>query len=107
LRLEFAEEHLQRLAQEVAYSAGMGSDVVRAYRKTVQLLCAAKDLQDLRALRSVGLLEPVAADGHEHSFVPLTGSLRLTLEFAVRGDVQAARLLSIEDRDNKGVVDDN
>lgn len=107
MRLEFAEEHLRRLAEDVAYSAGMGADVVRAYRKTVQLLCAAKDVQDLRALRSVRLLEPLAADGHAHSSVPLTGSFRLTLEFAVRGDVPAARLLRIEDGDSKGVVDDN
>jgi plasmid maintenance system killer protein len=106
LHLEFADEHLRRLAEDVTYSAGWSTEVIWAYRMTVQLLRAAKDVGDLRGLRSVGLTERADADGGVNSSVRLTGSRRLAVEFPVSGDMPVARLLSIEDSDSKGVGDD-
>jgi proteic killer suppression protein len=106
LHLEFANEHLRRLAEDVNYRPEWNAELVRAYRKTVQLLGAAKDVQDLRALRSVGLTEGIGSDGAANPSIPLTGPLRLRVKFPVNGDMQFALLLSIEDGDSKGVDDD-
>jgi len=49
----FEQESLDRLETDAAYSAGFGSAIVKAYRKRMQQIRAAKDERTFYALRSL------------------------------------------------------
>ena len=53
MQVRFAVRRLARLYSDPGYTAGFGKDVVRAFRKRVQLIRAARDQRDLRALKSL------------------------------------------------------
>jgi hypothetical protein len=56
--LEYAADELRRLAEESSVSPdGWGAQTLRDYRKTLQLVRAAKSVEDLRSLRSCRMSE--------------------------------------------------
>lgn len=56
MRLYYATKHLDRMASDKTYQPkDIHPDVVRAFRKTVGLVAAAKTRQDLRAMKGLRL----------------------------------------------------
>ncbi len=51
--VDFKSESLERLYTDPAYSGGFGGDVVKAYRKRVQQICAASDERTFYAQHSL------------------------------------------------------
>jgi len=81
LRIEYGDEVLRRLAKELDYRPGQWSvDVVRAYRRKVQLIDAAVDERDLRAMRGLRF-EQLSGDRKGTSSIRLNDQFRLILTF--------------------------
>lgn len=96
LRLEFGDDELRRLAYEPGYTPRRWSaDVVRAYRKKVQMIGSAVDERDLRAVRSLHL-EQLQGARQGTSSIRINDQLRLILTFKTEGD-RVAVLLELVD----------
>lgn len=81
LRVTFGSEALHRLATELDYSpTAWKREVVKAYRKRVQLLLAVRDQGDLHAMRGLGLRE-VPDDDVDLFSMRLTDESRLIVAF--------------------------
>ena len=81
MRREFHDEELRRLAVDVSFApAKWDRDVIRAYRKKIQLIDAAEDERDLRATRSLRL-EQLHGDREGTSSIRLNDKMRLILSF--------------------------
>lgn len=81
MRVEYQDEGLRRLAEELDFRPRRwGPDVIKAYRKKVQIIHAAKDERDLRALRSLRL-EQLSGDRAGTSSIRLNDQFRLILTF--------------------------
>lgn len=87
---------LHRLAEELAFAPkGWGRDVIKAYRKKLQLIVAARDERDLYALRGLRL-ERLKGDRAGQSSIRLNDQFRLILTFKTEGD-RVAVILEIVD----------
>lgn len=81
MRVRFGDEGLRRLAIDCESDpAPWSTDVTRAYRKRYQVLAAAKDVADLRALACLDLR---STDGpaNPHASIRLVDGSRLLLDF--------------------------
>ncbi len=97
MRVVFEDDDLRRLAEDPDFQPKRWSrDVVRAYRKKVQLLDAARDERDLRRMKSLRL-EKLEGDRAGTSSIRLNGQYRLVLNFATDGDGRTAILLELVD----------
>ncbi|RJQ87446.1 type II toxin-antitoxin system RelE/ParE family toxin [Amycolatopsis panacis] len=86
MRVEYSDENLRRLAEDAAFAPkGWGRDVVKAYRKTVQRIVAAKDERDLYALRGLRL-ELLRRDRAGQHSMRLNDQYRLIVTFKTNGD---------------------
>lgn len=81
MRIEYSDEELRRLAEDQGFrSKRWGRDAVRAYRKKIQILKAAKDERELRVLRSLRL-EQLSGNRRGTSSIRLNDQFRLILTF--------------------------
>lgn len=81
MRVEYDDDDLRRLAEDPGFRPKRwGPDVIRAYRKKIQILHAATDERDLRALRSLRL-ERLSGDRAGTSSIRLNDQFRLILTF--------------------------
>jgi toxin HigB-1 len=81
VQIEYGDETLRRLAEDPDFAPRQWSrDVVRAYRKKIQLLGAAKDERDLRQLRGLRLKE-LSGNRAGTSSIRLNDQYRLVLRF--------------------------
>ena len=86
MRVEYENEELRLLAVDATYVAkGMNRDVIRAYRKTVQLIRAATDERDLYALRGLRLKQLQGDRAGRHS-MRLNDQYRLIVTFKSDGE---------------------
>jgi toxin HigB-1 len=86
VRVEFGDETLRRLSVDHEHGTDKWRpDLVRAYRRRLQSLRAAKDREDLCALVSLDL-QTTDNDDATCSSICLVGRSRLLLDFN-RGDV--------------------
>ncbi|WP_425570041.1 type II toxin-antitoxin system RelE/ParE family toxin [Rothia endophytica] len=86
MRIEYEDEELRRLAEDHFFAQKKwGPDVVTAYRKKIQLIRAAVDERDLRAIRSLHL-EQLSGDRNGQCSIRLNIKFRLILSFVTRGD---------------------
>jgi len=77
----FADDDLQRLAEDVTYvPRRWGADIIKAYRKKVQVLRAASDERDLYAMRSLRL-EQLKGNRAGTSSIRLNDQFRLIIKF--------------------------
>lgn len=92
MRVEYRDEVLRRLAEEIDFSPKEWSrDVIKAYRKKIQFLVAAKDERDLGALPGVRL-EQIHGDRDGQSSIRLNDQFRLIVRFKTDGDRVAVPL---------------
>jgi proteic killer suppression protein len=81
VRVEYQTEELRLLAEDVSYrQARWDRDVVKAYRKKVQLLKAAVDERDVYAMGSLRL-EKLQGDRRGTQSIRLNRKYRLVLNF--------------------------
>lgn len=76
---EFATRELHDLYTEQNFSAGYGKDIVKAYRKRIQFIEAAKDERDLYAIKSNHFEKLKGKRAHERS-LRLNDKIRLIVE---------------------------
>jgi toxin HigB-1 len=94
--VEYHDEVLRRLAEEPAYRPQRwGPEVIKAYRKKIQLILAATDERDLRAMRSLRL-EQLSGDRQGTSSIRLNDQFRLILTFKTDGE-RVAVILELVD----------
>ena len=81
LQISFEDDDLRRLAEDPTFTTRQwGHDLVRAFRKKVQILRSAADERDLRAMRSLRL-EQLKGDRRGTSSIRLNKQFRLIIRF--------------------------
>ncbi len=83
MEVEFDDEDLDRLETDPNFTAGFAQEIVRAYRKKLQQIRAARDERDFMALRSLHFEKLRGNRKGQHS-IRLNLQWRLILE--IRGD---------------------
>lgn len=81
--VEFDDDDLARLETDALFTAGLSSEVVRAYRKRMQQIRAFLDERDFYALKSLHFEKLKGNRDNQHS-VRLNKQWRLVLE--IRGE---------------------
>lgn len=96
MRVEYHDEVLRRLAEEQEYAPkGWDPDVIKSYRKKVQLISAAQNERDLYAMRGLRM-EKLKGDRLGQTSMRLNDQFRLILTFKTEGD-RVAGLLEVVD----------
>lgn len=97
LRVVFADDRLRRLAEDESYtSKKYGPDLVKAYRKKIQILRAATDERDLYAMRSLHL-EKLSGNRAGTSSVRLNKQFRLILDVETSSDGRVVIVVDLVD----------
>lgn len=94
MQIEYEDDGLRRLAEDAAFVPRQWSrDVVRSYRKAIQLLASAQDERDLRQWRGLRLKE-LSGNRAGTSSIRLNDQYRLILRF--RTDPEGRVVIVIE-----------
>ena len=97
MRIVYENDTLRRLAEDPNFSPKQwGRDVIRAYRKKLQLIIAAQDERDLRAFKSLRL-EKLEGDRAGTSSIRLNDQYRLILQFTTDENGRGAIVLELVD----------
>lgn len=97
MRILFADDELRRVAEDASYTPKQwGSNIVKSYRKKIQILAHATDERDLRALRSLHL-EQLKGDRAGTSSIRLNKQFRLILKFATDSDGRVVIVIEMVD----------
>ena len=97
MRITFEDDVLRRLADDPDFNPKQwGRDVIRAYRKKLQLLDAAQDERDLRAVKSLRL-EKLEGNRAGTSSIRLNDQYRLILRFTTDASGRVAVVLELVD----------
>lgn len=96
MEIEYDDEALRRLACDATYDHGLSREVVRAYRKRVQLIAAAPDERDFYALKSLHF-EKLHGDRLGQHSMRLNQQWRLILKLSKRESGKVVVVLSITD----------
>ncbi len=92
----FKNKDLDRLEADAGFQAGYSADVVKAYRKRMQLIRSAGDEREFGSFRSLKFERLKGARQHQHS-MRLNDQWRLILEFKSQGSEKVAMIVDIED----------
>jgi len=96
LKVRYADCRLERLERDLGFTAGFGEIVVRAFRKRMQFIRAAKDERDFHALKSLHYEKLKGKRAHQRS-MRLNRQWRLVLEISKDVDGNVVVVVSIED----------
>lgn len=96
MQVDFADDDLRRLESDADYDAGLGRDVVKAFRKRMQVIRAAPDERDFYALKSLHF-EKLQGDRKGQYSMRLNKQWRLIMEFERRSDGKVVVVISIAD----------
>ena len=97
MRIVFEDETLCRFAEDPNLNPKKwGREVIRAYRKKIQLIDAAQDERDLRAVKSLRL-EKLEGDRSGTSSIRLNDQYRLILNFTTDDSGRVAVVLELVD----------
>jgi proteic killer suppression protein len=92
----FADDDLDRLETDAAFTMGLPAAVVTAYRRRMQSIRAAVDERDLRVVPSWHFEKLQGKRFHQHS-LRLNDQYRLVFELDVGPTGKRVRIASIED----------
>src|ERR1700761_7950547 len=96
MEAEFADGKLDRLEADRKFTAGFGVDVVRAFRKAMQVIRAAMDERDFYSLKGLHFEKLDGARSHQRS-IRLNKQWRLILELEGEAPNKTVRVIEIED----------
>ncbi len=93
---EFADESLQRLESDPGWDGGFGPDVVKAFRKRMQFIHAARDERDFYAMKSLHF-EKLSGDREGQYSMHLNQQWRLILKLVKRDSGKLVVVVEIAD----------
>jgi proteic killer suppression protein len=96
MEVEFANDNLDRLETDAGFSAGYSGDIVKAFRKRMQLIRAAKDERDLYAVKGARFEKLQGNRSLQHSF-RLNKQWRLVVEIKSGNPKNTIIVIDIED----------
>jgi toxin HigB-1 len=96
MEVEFADDDLDRLETELLFTAGFGKDVVRGFRKAMQVIRAAPDERDLYRLKGLHFEKLEGSRSHQRS-IRINKQWRLILEIVGTAPNKKIRVVCIED----------
>jgi len=96
MRVEFGDPNLERLEADGSFDRGMSGALVSSYRKRMQIIRAAFDERDLRALKSLRFEKLKGDRAGQHS-LRLRDQWRLVVELKGKGDEKRIRVVEIVD----------
>lgn len=96
MEVEFADKDLDRLEIDPAFNAGFSVEIVRAFRKLIQLIRAAPDERDFYALKSLHY-EKLKGDRSHQRSMRLNRQWRLIVEIKQTEPGKVVLVVSIED----------
>src|SRR5688572_10605584 len=96
MEVDFEDESLQKLEVDPTYDAGFSREIVKAFRKRMQLIRGAPDERDFYALKSLHF-EKLAGDREGQHSMRLNKQWRLILRLEKREDGKVVVVISISD----------
>ncbi|HWB53153.1 MAG TPA: type II toxin-antitoxin system RelE/ParE family toxin [Tepidisphaeraceae bacterium] len=96
MEVEFGDAKLDRLETDRNFTAGFGVEVVRGFRKAMQVIRAAADERDLYNLKGLRFEKLDGARSHQRS-VRLNKQWRLILELVEDARKKTVRVIGVED----------
>jgi len=96
MEVEFADDDLDRLETELQFTAGFGKEVVRGFRKAMQVIRAAPDERDLYRLKGLHFEKLEGSRSHQRS-IRINKQWRLILEIVGMAPNKKVRVMCIED----------
>ena len=96
MEVRFAKASMERLEADAAFNGGFGQEIVRAYRKCMQLIRAALDERDLYAFKSRRFERLQGKRSHQHS-LRLNDQWRLIVEIQKGSPKNVILVVGIED----------
>ena len=96
MRIEFDDQNLDALETDLANTLGLSQAIVKAYRRRVAQIRAAKDERDLYAIKSLKLEKLQGQRKDEHS-LRLNDQFRLIIRIEGQRQDKLIRIISIED----------
>ncbi len=94
--VEFADEDLDRLETDLQFNGGFSREIVKAFRKKIQLIRAAPDERTFYAMKSLHFEKLQGARDHQRS-IRLNDQWRLILEIVDSSPKNRMRIVKIED----------
>lgn len=94
--VSFAEDDLDRLEVDPAFTMGLSGALVKAYRKRVQMIRSAPDVRDFYALKSLHFEKLQGKRQHQHS-MRLNQQYRLILELSDAVNSRHVTIKGVED----------
>jgi proteic killer suppression protein len=95
MRVRFAPGPLEQLETDPRFSGGFSAEIVRMYRKRMNLIRQAADERDLYGLRSLHF-EKLRGRGEDRS-IRLNDQWRLILRLEGEGPTKTVVIVAIED----------
>lgn len=94
--VEFVDKDLDRLETDIEFMAGYSAQIVRAFRKLMQTIRAAKDERDLYSLKSLHFEKLGGKLRHQRS-MRLNDQYRLIVELVPGSATNMVRVVKIDD----------
>ena len=95
MEIEFRDMNLKSVFEDATYDGGYSRDIVKAFRKRMQSIKAAKDERDIRAVKG-NRLEKLKGRKGEYS-IRLNDQWRLIITFETRKDGKVVVIVTIKD----------
>lgn len=92
----FADDDLDRLEVDPAFTKGLSGALVKAYRKRLQMIRSAPDVRDFYALKSLHFEKLKGKRQHQQS-MRLNQQFRLIVETSETANNRHIRIIGIED----------
>jgi proteic killer suppression protein len=96
MEVDFADQDLDRLEVDPAFTAGHSQEVVRSYRKVIQQIRAANDERDFYAQRGLRFEKLKGKREHQRS-MRINSQWRLILEINEGVNPHRIKIIAIED----------
>jgi proteic killer suppression protein len=96
MEVDFADERLNRLENDRSYDAGFGREVVRGFRKLMQIIRGAPDERDFYALKGLHFEKLEGDRAHERS-MKINKQWRLIVELSGTAPNKRVLVKAIED----------
>jgi proteic killer suppression protein len=96
METEFGTQELYDLYTKRDFSAGYGKEIVKAYRKRIQIIKAARDERDLYAIKG-NRFEKLKGDRSHQRSLRLNDKMRLIIEIKEGTSKNRILVIGIED----------
>ena len=96
MEVDFADDDLDRLEVDPAFSAGYGPEIVRGFRKAIGAIRAAHDERDLYAVRGLRFEKLDGKRKHQYS-LRINKQWRLIVELHGEASRKQVQVIGVED----------